>query len=70
MFNFKTKLAITNKLLKMYYFELDTTPKADADYRKLLEIRIAKIERSRDTLINGTSYKSESALLLNQLNEI
>lgn len=53
MQNFKIKLAGINKLLKMYYFELDTTPQAEADYRKLLDSRIAKLERTRTLLLNG-----------------
>lgn len=53
MLNFKIKLTGVNKLLKMYYFELDTTPQADADYKKLLETRIAKLERTRNLLLNG-----------------
>jgi hypothetical protein len=53
MLDFRSKLALTNKLLKMYYFELDTTPQSEANFRELLEVRIAKILKQRNNLING-----------------
>ena len=53
MIDYRSKLAITNKLLKMYYFELDTTPQSEANYRELLEKRIAKILKQRTLLLNG-----------------
>jgi hypothetical protein len=53
MLDFRSKLALINRLLKMYYFELDTTPKSEGNFRELLEKRIAKIEKQRNLLING-----------------
>jgi capsule polysaccharide export protein KpsC/LpsZ len=53
MIDFKTKLYTINKLLKMYYFELDTMPQSEHLYRALLEHRIAKIKNSREHLLAG-----------------
>jgi hypothetical protein len=53
----RSKISVTNKLLKMYYFELDTTPNSESNYRSVLEKRIDKLIKSRDMLINGMTYK-------------
>ena len=57
--DFRSKLSLTNKLLKMYYFELDTTPKSENNYRSLLEKRIDKLIKGRELLINGVEYKDK-----------
>jgi len=67
--DYKSKLSLINRLLKMYYFELDTTPNAEYNYRDLLEIRIDKIKKTRYLLLNGT-YKTKVKNTDNLINHL